>query len=64
MGGRRACLGRNGKYSVENCNGSLWAQGIGNITGINIIVGEWILLLGTWNDEGVWKDDSTWIDSI
>jgi len=36
MGGRRACLGRNGKYSVENCNGSLWAQGIGQVQGIPI----------------------------
>ena len=30
-GGRRACLGADGTYSIENCNGSIWAQGIGQI---------------------------------
>jgi len=33
LGGRRACLGKDGRYSIENCNGSLYAQGIGVITG-------------------------------
>ena len=34
IGGRQACLGRDGKYSLKNCNGSLWAQGVGVVTGI------------------------------
>jgi hypothetical protein len=34
-GGNRACLckGTN-TYSIKCCDGSLWAQGIGNITAI------------------------------
>lgn len=33
-GGQRACLCKDGKsYSIKCCNGSLHAQGIGNITG-------------------------------
>jgi len=32
-GNRRGCLCKNGKYSVKCCDGSLQAQGIGNITG-------------------------------
>lgn len=28
----RACLCSNGTYSRKCCDGSLWAQGIGNIT--------------------------------
>ena len=28
----RACLCDNGTYSKKCCDGSLWAQGIGNIT--------------------------------
>jgi hypothetical protein len=32
-GGRRGCLGKDGKYSIENCNGDLEAQGIGQTTG-------------------------------
>jgi len=31
-GGRRACLCANGTYSIKCCDGSLIAQGIGNIT--------------------------------
>ena len=33
-GGQRGCLCKDGKsYSIKCCNGSLSAQGIGNITG-------------------------------
>jgi hypothetical protein len=33
-GGQRGCLCKDGKrYSVKCCNGSLHAQGIGNISG-------------------------------
>lgn len=32
-GGKRGCLGKDGKYSIENCNGDLQAQGIGATTG-------------------------------
>jgi hypothetical protein len=28
-GGRRGCLGKDGKYSPENCTGELQAQGFG-----------------------------------
>ena len=31
-GGRKGCLGKDGKYSIENCNGDLQAQGIGQTT--------------------------------
>ena len=65
LGGRRACLCPDTEtYSVKCCDGSNWSQCIGNITGSAIIIGDWILLTGQWNDDGVWKDDSTWIDSI
>ena len=29
LGGRKACLCKNGTYSVKCCDGSIWAQGIG-----------------------------------
>lgn len=65
LGGRRACLcPETETYSVECCDGSNWSQGIGKTQGTTIIVGDWILLTGQWNDDGVWKDDATWIDSI
>lgn len=31
--GKRGCLGDDGKYSIENCNGDLQNQGIGALTG-------------------------------
>jgi len=34
-GGNRACLCKNGKYSRKCCDGSLQAQGVGNVTGIS-----------------------------
>ncbi|NBU05219.1 MAG: hypothetical protein EBT39_02560 [Sphingobacteriia bacterium] len=38
-GGQRGCLCKDGKsYSVKCCNGSLSAQGIGNITGTTAII--------------------------
>ena len=38
-GGQRGCLCKDGKsYSIKCCNGSLSAQGIGNITGTEIII--------------------------
>jgi hypothetical protein len=36
-GGRRGCLCENGKYSVKCCDGSLQAQGIGVIQGIDSV---------------------------
>lgn len=35
-GGRRACLCPNNTYSIECCDGSLQAQGIGSIDAIEI----------------------------
>lgn len=38
-GGQRGCLCKDGKsYSIKCCNGSLHAQGIGNITGTTVII--------------------------
>ena len=31
LGGKRACLCKDGTYSRDCCDGGLWAQGIGNI---------------------------------
>lgn len=31
LGGKRACLCKDGTYSTKCCDGSIWAQGIGNI---------------------------------
>jgi len=31
LGGNRACLCKDGTYSTKCCDGSLWAQGIGNV---------------------------------
>jgi hypothetical protein len=42
-GGKRGCLCKDGTYSNKCCDGSLEAQGIGSITGIenvNIVVNE------------------------
>jgi hypothetical protein len=58
-GGTRGCLCKNeNKYSRKCCDGSLWAQGIGNITrspvftneqwqGINV---KWEEINETWNN--------------
>lgn len=35
-GGNRSCLCPNNTYSVKCCNGSIKAQGIGNIYGIRV----------------------------
>jgi hypothetical protein len=32
LGGKRACLCKDGTYSTKCCDGSIWAQGIGNIS--------------------------------
>jgi hypothetical protein len=29
-GGNRGCLGKDGKYAIENCTGELSAQGVGS----------------------------------
>jgi hypothetical protein len=29
-GGKRGCLGKDGKYDVKNCDGELQSQGIGS----------------------------------
>ncbi len=29
-GGNRGCLGKDGKYAIENCDGELQSQGIGS----------------------------------
>lgn len=31
--GRRGCLCKDGTYSIECCDGSFQAQGVGNVTG-------------------------------
>jgi len=36
-GGSRGCLCSDGRYSVKCCDGSLQAQGIGNIYGVRAI---------------------------
>lgn len=36
-GGRRGCLCKDGKYSSKCCDGTLQAQGIGAITGTEIV---------------------------
>jgi hypothetical protein len=36
-GGRRGCLCENGTYSVKCCDGSLQAQGIGVVQGIDSV---------------------------
>lgn len=35
-GGNRACLCKNGKYSRKCCDGSLQAQGVGSVTGVQV----------------------------
>jgi len=30
-GGGRGCLGKDGKYSIENCKGNLINQGVGSL---------------------------------
>lgn len=47
-GGKRGCLCKDGKYSIECCDGSLQAQGIGSELGqstatINHIVNERVI---------------------
>jgi len=36
-GGKRGCLCKDGKYSSKCCDGSLQAQGIGSITGVDSV---------------------------
>lgn len=36
-GGRRGCLCKDGTYSSKCCDGSLQAQGIGSITGVESV---------------------------
>ena len=43
-GGARGCLCADGTYSVKCCDGSLQAQGIGNITGVPIVIIPYYLL--------------------
>jgi len=43
-GGNRGCLCPDGTYSRKCCDGSLQAQGIGNITGVRAIVSDYFLL--------------------
>ena len=31
--GKQGCLGKDGKYSIENCKGYLINQGLGDTTG-------------------------------
>jgi len=50
-GSGRACLCDNGTYSKKCCNGSLQAQGIGNITGIRRVeADEWQNINTEWNN--------------
>ena len=43
-GGNRGCLCPDGTYNRKCCDGSLQAQGIGNITGVRAIVIDYFLL--------------------
>ena len=43
-GGNRGCLCPDGTYSRKCCDGSLQAQGIGNITGVRAIAIDYFLL--------------------
>jgi hypothetical protein len=43
-GGRRGCLCPNNTYSRKCCDGSLWAQGIGNITGTPPVIINYIYI--------------------
>ena len=43
-GGTRGCLCADGTYSVKCCDGSLQAQGIGNIYGVRAVVIDYFLL--------------------
>jgi hypothetical protein len=43
-GGNRGCLCPDGTYNRKCCDGSLQAQGIGNITGIRIVEVPYYLL--------------------
>jgi hypothetical protein len=50
-GSGRGCLCPNGKYSRSCCDGSLQAQGIGNITGVRRVRGdEWQNINTNWED--------------
>jgi hypothetical protein len=43
-GGTRGCLCADGTYNVKCCDGSLQAQGIGNIYGVRAVVIDYFLL--------------------
>ena len=43
-GGSRGCLCPDGTYNRKCCDGSLQAQGIGNITGVPIVIIPYYLL--------------------
>jgi len=43
-GGSRGCLCRDNTYNVKCCDGSIQAQGIGNITGIRRVETFYLLL--------------------
>jgi hypothetical protein len=50
-GSGRACLCPDGKYSKKCCNGTLQAQGIGSITGIQRDISEeWQGINTEWNN--------------
>lgn len=36
LGGKRGCLCKDGTYSSKCCDGTLWSQGIGNISGESV----------------------------
>lgn len=58
IGGQRACLGRDGKYSVKNCNGSIWAQGIGRTQAVPVI-NEYDLFVPLGSDSLITSDGLT-----
>ena len=35
---KRGCLCKNGTYSVKCCDGTLRAQGVGNISGVGVLL--------------------------
>ncbi len=68
-GGRRACLCKDNTYSIKCCDGSLRAQGIGRITGLQTPVpsesyGYKIQRCGHSQQKHVWNGQELTIGSV
>ena len=44
VGSKKACLCPDSTYSRDCCDGSLWAQGIGNVTGTPPVIINYIYI--------------------